>query len=600
MVDDGWEVASESAAEAPSAALDVAVSFPRGIAKGAGGLVDAAAAGFKRGNPTNPVFGAPASEFSAEDDFTFAPAPEHIQQTLEELSGKKLGEPKTTAGKYAESVGEMVPSSMLGPESLIAKGATALGAGLLGQAGEDYAGAPGRLAGSILGGGIGGGVTGAKTPRPDFQETFDTFERLGLKPTAATTDVGGKATKWLEANVLPQAIGSANRMQKTIEGNLTQFTKKQQEIASAFGAPKAKAEMGADLQDTVLAGWEGRKAEAGQIFNSIGQAFGPNDKFAPSKLLGVLNKPLGSASTKEVKAFTDAPELQELDQLLTQTGGKLSYSDMTALKSKFGDMLDPRYSKDINKAQIGQIVHALDEDIEGAVKSLGNKDTLRDWQYAKATYSNAMQDYQQAFKKLLGTREMPVRAERVYEILVGQAGIKSPADMESFKKVWGQLGSAKQGDLSATVLSHMGNKDPSKLGDMEGFSLPTFLTNYKNLSPDAKEMLFRQTGNAALEKSFDDLMLAAQKMGVWPALESTSKSGTFAGMASQAAAPLAYAAAGQYAASAKAAILGIGGPALAAKVLTDPKYVKRLAHAMDKVNAGLTGATKAVLGVASQ
>jgi hypothetical protein len=588
----------------PSVAGDMAAAAPRGLAKGVVGMAglpgDMLSAANKAGDWVNQKLGVPGPKGApGETSNPFVPTSAQLQSTIEELTGA-WGEAKTKPGKYVESVTSMLPAAFTGGEGLAAKGLTALGGGIGAQAGEDVAGTPGRIAGGLLGGGIGGAASAARTVRPDFEETFSTFQRLGLTPTAATTDVGGKTTKFLEANVLPQAIGSANRMQKTIEGNLAQFTRKQQEIAASFGAPKPKYDTGHEAQEAILTGWEGRKEEAGRIFDAIGKAFGPNDKFVPTNLLTALHKPVGAASSKEVQAFTNAPELQEIDSLLTQTGGRLSYSDMTALKSKFGDMMDPRYAKPVNKAQIGQITKALDDDIEGAVKSLGNKDVVRDWQYAKATYANAMQDYRQAFKKLLGTKDMPVRAERVYDILVGQAGIKSPADMEAFKKVWGELGKAKQGDLAATVLSHMGNKDPEKLGDLEGFSLSTFLNNYKNLSSDAKELMFRNTGNAALEKSFDDLILVAQKMGVWPALESTSKSGTFAGMVSQVAAPIAYAAAGDYATAAQALFMGLAGPAAAAQVLTRPAFVRQLAHAMDKVHAGLTGSTKALLGIASQ
>ncbi len=596
----------------PSVAGDVAAAAPRGLAKGVTGLAgmpgDMLSMANKAGDWVNEKLGVPGPKGGTPGDSSnpFVPTSAQLRSTIEEVTGN-WGEAKTTPGKYMESVTSMIPSSMLGGGGLLVKGAAAVGGGVGAEAGGElsalagFGETPGKIVGGMLGGGLGGAATAARTPRPDFEETFSTFQRLGLTPTAATTGVGGKVSQWLEANALPQAIGSANRMQKTMEGNLTQFTKKQQEIAANFGAPKAKtAEMGEDLQKTVLKGWQGRKEEAGKIFNAIGQAFGPTDTFFPSNLFRAVNKPLGSASTKEVQAMTNAPEIQELDQLLTKTNGHLSYSDMIALKSKFGDMLDPQYAKPVNKAQISQVVEALDRDIEGTIKTLGNKDVVRDWQYAKATYANAMQDYKQAFKKLLGTREQPVNAERVYDIMVRQAGTKSGADMESLKRVWGQLGKAKQGDLSATVLSHMGNKDPSKLGDMEGFSLPTFLTGYKNLSVDAKDMMFRQTGNHALEKSLDDLVLAADKMGVWPALASSSRSGTVGGMMAQMAAPAVFAATGKFSEAAKALLLNIGGPAAASTVLTDPKWVKRLAYAMDKVHGAMTGSTKALLGVVSQ
>jgi len=592
----------------PGVIEDVAKAVPRGLAKGVTGLVGLPAELREAGGAVAERLG--ASKESGQQVATsalgplgilaqFAPTTEQIRETIQSITGP-WGETQTTPGKYAESVAEFVPAAMIGPESLLVKAGIALGGGVGAEKGAELAGPVGRLAGGMLGGGLSGGTLTAAKARPGFDEVYDTFKRLGLTPTAATTGVGGKTAQWLEANVLPQTIGSANRMQKVIEGNLQQFTKQQQEIASAFGAPKPKYDTGHELQETLLTGWEQRKDEAGKIMNAIQQAFSPADMFKSNNLLNAVLKPVGAASTKQVKDITDSPELTEVKTLLDSTGGMLSFADMKALKSKFGEMLSPRYDKSVNAAQISQVQRALDQDIEEAVKSLGNKDVLQDWHYAKATYKDAMDDYRTAFKKLLGTREMPIAAEKVYNILVGQAGIKAPADLKAFETVWHSLGKAKQGDLAATVLSHMGNRDPSKLGDMEGFSLSTFLTNYKNLSPDAKNMLFKTTGNATLEQAFDDLVLAAQKMSVWDKLASTSKSNVAGPLFAQSAMPVTLAVTGQWAAAMGAAALNFVGPSIAAQVLTRPAFVKALSKSMDKVNAAAIDSMKSMIAVEGQ
>lgn len=453
-----------------------------------------------------------------------------------------------------------------------------------------------KVAGSLVGGAAGGGL-GTARPPTKVDQTFEAFERLGLTPTAATGGVGGKTAQWLESNVLPQAIGSANRMHKVAQNNLEQFSKVQQDIAHQFGAAKPKFQAGGEIQEAVLEDWHGRQRDAGDILNAIGKAFEDNEYFVPQNILRAVEKPFAAASTKEVQQLSNAPEIQELDQLLTKTGGVLTYADMKALKTKYGAMMAPGHDKSVNEAQIGQIVKALDDDIEHAVKSLGNPDVLKDWHYAKATYQNAMDDYRESFKKLLKAGDAPIRAERVYDILVGQAGIKSPADIESFETVWRALGKEKQGNLAATVLSHMGNKDPSKLGDAEGFSIQTFLTNYKNLSPSAKKMLFKSTGNAELEKSFDDLTMAAEKMGVWDKLASSSRSGVGAIQGMQVLGPVAAAATGDWLKAIKLMALDIGGPAIAAQVLTRPAFVKKLADTLNAANDSAVGTLRALMSL---
>lgn len=512
------------------------------------------------------------------------------------ILGRAVGAGGEMLGGLAKTVGAKAGAQIADPAANAAAGLGGVAGGEIGkQLSPEGLEGVGEVLGGLAGGGVSGGMTGAPRARSAVDETMEQFERLGLRPTAGTSGAGGKTTQWLEGNVLPQTIGGANKMHAVAQENLKQFTKVQQEIAAKYGAPRGKYDMGSEVQDTVLKGWEGKKQEAGQIMNSIGRAFGPDDTFYPKNLTEAVLKPFGSATSKEVQATTNAPELEEIKGILEKTQGLLSFDDMKALKTKFGDMLANTHDKSVNEAQIGQMVKALDDDIEGAVKSIGNPETVKDWHYAKATYANAMQDYRQSFKKLLGTKDLPVRAERVYELMVGQAGTKSPADMQSFETVWRALGKEKQGELAGTILSHMGNTDPEKLGSVEGFSLPKFLTNYKNLSPEAKKMLFKSTGNTELERSFDDLISISDKMGMWDKLASSSKSGVGGVMAGQLMAPVIAAATGNYLTALKAAVLSIGGPWAAAQMLTNPKAVRALADSLHKANEGAVGTARSLM-----
>jgi len=84
-----------------------------------------------------------------------------LRGAAEKVTGS-LYEPQTTPGRYAGAVTESLanPVSYLGPGSVPLKlgGAVLSGAG--GQAGEDVAGTPGRIAGAVLGGGVAGRMLG--------------------------------------------------------------------------------------------------------------------------------------------------------------------------------------------------------------------------------------------------------------------------------------------------------------------------------------------------------------------------------------------------------------------------------------------------------
>jgi hypothetical protein len=451
--------------------------------------------------------------------------------------------------------------------------------------------------GSVLGGALAGGVTAPPRSISSVDKAFDTYQRLGLHPSAAMVGVGGRTAQLLEGNVLPSALGSAGKMHNFASQTVDKFQSVKDNIASRFGAARTKYDMGKDARETVAQGFQARKQEGANLLDAIGQAFGPNDKFIPKNLNRALFKPAGSASTTAVQEYANDPEIAAIKAVLDKTQGSLTYQDMLAIKTKLGNMMEQSYANTVNKAQISQLVSAIDNDMKATIESIGNPDTVRDWEQGKAIYNNAMRDYEKAFKDLLGTKDMPVEPEAVYRILMGRGSTKASADIEAFETVWRQLGKAKQGELAATVLAHMGNTDPAKMGSVEGFSLNTFLTQYKNLSPQAKQMLFRSTGNAQLEQALDDLMFAADKIGGWDKVASTSRSNISGTMLGQVGAIAGIAATADWLTALKFAALDIGGPAAAAWTLTNPKGIRAIADALNKANDAAIGAARGVMAI---
>ncbi len=456
-----------------------------------------------------------------------------------------------------------------------------------------------HLVGSVLGGGVAGAMTAAPRAPSAVDRALEVYDRLGLNPSASMVGVGGQTAKLLEGNVLPASLGSANRMHNFATETRDKFQSVKDNIASQFGAPRTKESMGKSIQETVAQGFQGRKQEGANLLEAVGQAFGPNDLFQPRNLNRVILKPVGSGDTPAVQQYATDPEVEKIKELLTQTAGYLSYHDMLAVKTTLANKLEQSHALTVNEKQITDMVEAVDRDMGAAVASIGNPDTVRDWEHGKAIYNNAMRDYGRAFKELLGKKDMPINPEKVYQIMMDQnANIKgATADIEAFELVWRQLGKAKQGELASTVLTHMGNTDPSKLGSVDGFSLSTFLTNYKNLSPPAKDMLFRSTGNARLEQALDDLMFAADRIGGWDKVASSSRSNISTTMMGQVGAAAMVASTASWLTALKFAALDVGGPAAAAWTLTNPKGIKAIAGALDKSNDAAIGATRGVMAI---
>jgi hypothetical protein len=145
--------------EQPSTLGDVATSFGRGIAKGAIGLAglpgdvsNLVGAGVHK---LGSAIGLPEPPPEAlNKDAPGVPSSGTITHAVEDVTGK-FEKPKTTAGKYAESVGTFVPSAVLGPGGWATRAATTLAGGVAseaagelteGTAAEPYARVAGGLA----------------------------------------------------------------------------------------------------------------------------------------------------------------------------------------------------------------------------------------------------------------------------------------------------------------------------------------------------------------------------------------------------------------------------------------------------------------------
>ena len=147
-----------------SALGDVATSFGRGIAKGAIGLVGLpgdishmVGTGVEKAGEFLGVAPRPVPELGGISP----PSSADITGKVESVAGK-FEEPKTTAGKYAQSVGEFVPSAFIGPGGALTKAATTVAGGVGAEVGGELGGEPGRFVGGLLGG-TGTGVIGAES-----------------------------------------------------------------------------------------------------------------------------------------------------------------------------------------------------------------------------------------------------------------------------------------------------------------------------------------------------------------------------------------------------------------------------------------------------
>lgn len=242
----------------PSTIADVAKSGGIGVAKGAiglaglvGDLSDLGAKGLEHAtNFVTDKLGMDRYEPPkprATSVLNYIPTNSSLQKNIEGVTGE-FYKPQTRAGKYAETVGEFLPASMLGPGGMAAKLGTGTaaalgseGAGQLteGTKAEPYARVAGALMGGIAPAAIGRGVTPVPATAAR-QRLVDILNDEGVTSLTAGQRTGSKPLKYAES-ILGDGPGAGAGTTRIQEEGQRQFT--EAAMRRAGSGPEATPEV---------------------------------------------------------------------------------------------------------------------------------------------------------------------------------------------------------------------------------------------------------------------------------------------------------------------------------------------------------------------
>lgn len=373
---------------APSIGADVAKSAGTGVLKGAIGLaglggdagslvgkgVDYAgsALGASPGSveqfkgvaksmlASNPVTGAATTLLNA-------PGSQDIQSKLESLTGP-LYKPQTTAGEYAQTAGEFLPSLLGGPEGLGTKLLTRVAVPALASetAGQITKGTPAEPYARVVGA-LAGGVAGAKAI-PGAASTVPTAEDLGdaaraayNHPTVAALELNPSSTAY-QAGKIKDALNKSGFR----ELNAPQTYGIIDELKSPLG-PTAKI---ADVQSvrTALGKVAGNfsnpteQAAASKAISGIDDYLANLKPFDVAKgdaqaAASILSDAKGNyAAMKRATRFDDAEYRAELNTASAHSGGNINNATRQALKSILLSPSKRRGFSDDELTQMEQVV----------------------------------------------------------------------------------------------------------------------------------------------------------------------------------------------------------------------------------------------------
>jgi hypothetical protein len=316
------------------------------------------------------------------------------------------------------------------------------------------------------------------------------FRSIGAQPSVGQAAANGR-TQGLES-LLAGAPTSVGRMANFAERQAESIGQGLQNKADQF-FPNASAERAGRAVE------RGADAFAGNVKATREALYWQADKLIPptTKLpltrtwqtLDALVSPV-SGATATTGALVNpkiAAMAQNVSEDLAANGGAMPYEAVRALRSRIGEELsDFTLSADRPTAQYKRLYAALSQDLEEAARQQG---PAAEQAYRRANaYTRASADRLETVQRVIDKNGGP---EKVYSAVM--AGTKDGGT--TLRAVMQSLPKDGQKAVTAAVIKRMGLAtagNQNAAGDV--FSASTFLTNWRNVSDEAKRALFDRHG----------------------------------------------------------------------------------------------------------
>lgn len=513
-----------------------------------------------------------------------------------------LGLAKYASGPVAKSVGNTLAAGP-GLQGLSA----ATGAGASGTVRENGGGAGAQIAAGLAGAlapgfavpasaaTLRGVMRGGEAGRRRVAENIATFERAsGTVPTLGQA-TEGRAQRAAES-LLSKFPGGAGVMVRKAEGQLDDMAASVQRLSDELAPGASAVNAGEAIAKGARTFKEGFKTTQNRLYSTLDKHIPEgtpiqvgNTEFALKELnSGIDGAPNISEFFKNAKIKGIDKALQA-DLELSATGGSLPYEAVKKLRTLIGnEIADNSLIADVPRSKWSALYGALSEDLGMAAKQAGPQ-AEQSWQWA-----NQFTKTQLARLEELSTIVARDTPEKIF-----MGAISGTAEGDTIvKRVITMIPKAQRREVAAAVLQRMGratNGQQNAMGD--AFSSETFLTNLSKLSAPARRTLFGRTGNAELETQVLSMAKMADNIRQGSKVFA-NPSGTAQAVTLKEALVGAGAAAATGNLGAAAGVVGgIGGANLAARLVTNPNLVKKLAQSTslpDGARASLAGAATRV------
>lgn len=416
------------------------------------------------------------------------------------------------------------------------------------------------------------------------------FARFGVKPSAGTAT--GNRSLMIAENALSDFFTSAGVMQKAAQGNLDQLQAAGRHLAKEYGPILTKEETGRLLKIGSKDAISGVGDIFEKLFNRVGLQVGDSPQGVTNtvNMLRTLEREALAGPETGIKAIADdiVGKAQEI--------GGLPWEALKKHRTKVGDLLkDPHLvsTRNIQSGDLKRLYAALTADMETAALRAGRK-THASWKAADKYF------------KIKLERDIPILEEIIkkgYDEDVWNIAMRSAQHGGSrLRLLRKQLPKEAWDAVAGTVLGRLGlAKKGAQGAAVDSFSVNTFMTNWADLSPEARRALWDGTKYKDLYKELNSFAKVVGDFKEVDRLANRSRTASVAlffsmfrdlrnigvGIAGGRAIG-SVAGAGPVGAVA-GGVAGIGLPYAAAKLITNPRFVRWLSQGVEIAKANPNG-----------
>jgi len=474
---------------------------------------------------------------------------------------------------------------------LSSQGAKEAGAGPVGQIAAGLVGGLAPAAPAIGQAAVQGALRGGEAGRQVVAQNIADFANAGTVPTV------GQATQRPLAqgaeSLLSKTPGSVTVMKNAAQRQGDQVSDRISKLADSLSPGADSGSAGQAIVQGVSGpgGFVDRfKQQSQNLYNKLDQyvpSTTPVDIGQTKQTLADINAAIAGA--KNTSALMQNPKLVQLEQAIaadTQGGGTLPYDAVKKIRSMIGDQLsDFQLTSDLPRSKLKALYGALSDDMKQAAQNAGPQ-AKQAWEDANAFYKSG-QERIDTLQRIVDKNGGP---ESVFS--AATAGTKE--GNTTIENVMRSLQPDQQKVVSAAMINRLGKANPSQqnaAGDQ--FNMGTFLTNWNKLSPQAKSTLFDGYG-PQFSKNMDSIAKVASNIREGSQYLSNPSGTAPAGAQITALTGLMTSLFTGHPGVA-AGIAGAAGTAnLAARLMTNPTFVKFLATKVDTPVQGIVPAIAAL------